>query len=114
MDLVTELKQFTGTGHWYRHPLTMMLFTDGVKHFADAAGAYWFVDLIAFNVLPLTEINGFASITLQVGDQSKAVVVATDGNDTNLWSEELDYTDCPAGVYEFFLTDGVLLLRTEY
>jgi hypothetical protein len=43
-----DLDQFTGSEHWYRHALVpSLLFTDGAKHVADAAGAYWLLDEIA-------------------------------------------------------------------
>ena len=36
------LSQFTGSEHWYRHGLVRhIIFTDGAKYVADAAGAYW-------------------------------------------------------------------------
>ncbi len=44
-----ELAQFTGTEKWYRHPLVReVLYTDGARHVAEAGGAYWLLDEIAF------------------------------------------------------------------
>jgi hypothetical protein len=44
----TDLAQFTGTEQWYRHALNGEAhFTDGAKHVADRAGAYWLLDEIA-------------------------------------------------------------------
>ena len=43
-----DLRQFTGSEHWYRHGLARnILFTDGAKHVADEGGAYWLLDEIA-------------------------------------------------------------------
>ena len=43
-----ELRQFTGSEHWYRHGLVRtVVFTDGAKYVADAGGAYWLLDEIA-------------------------------------------------------------------
>lgn len=113
MDLQHELRQFTGTESWYRHSLSKLVYTDGVKHFADVAGAYWVIDLIATEVLPLADKERFISITLTV-DGVNDKIAATDGNDSELWVLPIDYTNCPIGVYEFYLIDGVLLLRSEY
>src|SRR3984893_4050272 len=42
------MSQFHGSEHWYRHGLVRtILFTDGAKYVADAAGAYWLLDEIA-------------------------------------------------------------------
>ena len=43
-----DLRQFTATEHWYRHPLNRaVLYTDGAKFVAERAGAYWLLDEIA-------------------------------------------------------------------
>lgn len=44
--LSADLKMFTGTEQWFRHPLSSnFLYTDGVKFFAEhcGGGAYWFL-----------------------------------------------------------------------
>ena len=43
-----DLRQFTGTEHWYRHGIVhRVLFTDGAKYVAAQGGAYWLLDEIA-------------------------------------------------------------------
>jgi hypothetical protein len=45
VSLSNDLAHFTGTERWYRHPLfNNVLFTDGVQHLAQKAGAYWLVE----------------------------------------------------------------------
>lgn len=45
---LTDLKHFTGSQEWFRHPLNRsVLFTEGAKYVADQAGAYWLLDEIA-------------------------------------------------------------------
>ena len=42
------LNQFTGSEHFYRHGLIRdVLSTDGAKHVAEHAHAFWLLDLIA-------------------------------------------------------------------
>lgn len=42
-----DLRQFTGSEHWYRHALNRnVLYTDGAKYVADHE-AYWLLDEIA-------------------------------------------------------------------
>ena len=37
-----DLRQFTGSEHWYQHGLVKrVVFTDGAKHVADAGGALY-------------------------------------------------------------------------
>ena len=47
-DLQRHLRQFTGSECWYRHNLNRnTIYTDGVQFFAENAGAYWFIDIVA-------------------------------------------------------------------
>jgi hypothetical protein len=106
-----NLSQFTGTENWYKHALTKNVYTDGVKYFAEHAGAYWFIDKVLYEYAVMGE--EFLSITLiALGGQAKIRV--TDGNDRTLADDFISFTDCPNGTYEFFFTDGVLLLTSEY
>ena len=112
--LVDDLQNFTGTESWYRHNLMYeTVYTDGVKYFADTAGAHWFLDIVDTELFPLQKEHGFLSITMTVANE-QASIVATDGDLTTLWNKDITFTDCPAGEYRFFFTDNVLLLTSEY
>lgn len=53
--LESELMQFIGTEHWYKHPLMpAMTYTDGVKYFAEQTESYWLLDVGCYcdRVLP--------------------------------------------------------------
>ena len=45
LNLSTDLEQFTGTEHWYKHQFGGH-YTDGVRYLAQTAGAYWLIDAI--------------------------------------------------------------------
>ena len=115
----TELKhglaQFTGTEHYYQHPLSQMKYTDGVHFFAENAGggAYWFLDIASTELFLYRKYFAFLKISIRVRDGS-AQLVAEDGNEKEIWTRHLKFTDCPDGCWEFYLTDGILLLASEY
>ncbi len=114
--LSADLKMFTGTEQWFRHPLSSnFLYTDGVKFFAEhcGGGAYWFLDILATELADLQEKEDFMSITLDVVDSS-AKITADDGNGNVLWTRNIDFTDAEKGTWKFFLTNNVLLLPSEY
>lgn len=112
--LEQELRQFTGTQQYYFNPFyKWMQYTDGVKHFAEKAGAYWFLDIIGTELLQLTKTEDFMTIDLIVRD-GKFQILVTDGNDTVLKKKTGNFTDCPEGVYRFFLTNNVLMINSEY
>lgn len=118
MTLDLALDQFTGTETYHRHPFFSkhIVWTDGVQYFIENAGngAYWFLDILLTELAELHREHLFISITLSVTPQARAVIKATDGNETQLWSHQIDFTDCPVGDYRFFLTDNVILLTSEY
>jgi hypothetical protein len=111
-----DLSQFFGTSqYWRTQPMfaPKLVHTDGVQAFADQAGAYWFLDIIATEVYELHKSEPFIGLTLSV-DDGKARIVANDGDDKLVFDKKIDYTDCPAGKYHFFLCDNVFMLTSEY
>ena len=111
-----DLSQFTGTENYYRtnHLFAKdMVHTDGVQYFADPAGCYWFLDIIATEAFPLLKKEPFMAINLLVED-GKAKIAVEDGDLKTLLAKQIDYTNCPDGLYEFFLTNNVLMLTSEY
>ena len=114
--LSADLKMFTGTEQWFRHPLSSnFLYTDGVKFFAEhcGGGAYWFLDILATELSDLQETEDFMSITLDVVDSS-AKITADDGNGNVLYTKNINLTDAEVGTWKFFLQNNVLLLPSEY
>ena len=66
------LRHFTGSENWYRHSLNAaVLYTDGAKHVAKMAGAYWLLDEIAlaqaFQVWRLDVKGTAATLTCEDG-----------------------------------------------
>jgi len=117
-ELLINLHQFIGTENYHRtNPLFApdMVHTDGVQYFADNAHAYWFIDLIAINVKqrPALKKEPFLVICLSVL-KDKATITFEDGDCNTLCVEKIDYTDCPTGLWKFYLADNVLMLPSEY
>lgn len=116
-ELSSALIQFTGTEQWHRHGLNRhMLYTDGVEYFAEHAGggAYWFLDIVATEIFGMQKQHPFMTVKL-VSESNKPTVIVEDGNDNVLYTRaDIEYTDCPEGVWKFFLYDNVLLLPSEY
>lgn len=47
-ELAAQLRQFTGGGGFYRHPLNPeVIYTEGVRFLAEQAEAFWLIDTIA-------------------------------------------------------------------
>jgi hypothetical protein len=116
MSLQDKLRQFTGSEFWHKHWLGKMLYTDGVQYFAEHAGhgAYWFLDIVATELHPKQVKPGdFYVIKLEVAG-NEAVIQIDDGDGNVFWTRHIEYTDCPPGIYKFYLVHDVLLLPSEY
>jgi len=109
-----DLIAFIGTETWHRHPLNRsMLLTDGVVYFADQAGAWWFLDIVATEVMRFHRMKPFLVIDLNVND-GQADIRVSDGNEVVLFKRHIHFTDAPDGLWRFYLTDNVVLLPSEY
>lgn len=113
--MTINLSGFTGTEQYHKTFLfnPNLVHTDGVQYFADQAGAFWLLDIIATEIYPFTSQHDFLAITMDVKDK-KAKLVVDDGNDNWIFQKNIDFTDCPDGEYRFWLTGNVLMLPSEY
>ena len=112
-----ELRQFTGSEHWYRHGLVRtVVFTDGAKYVADQAGAYWLLDTIALSQRSEKSVAAepFQVWTLAVRPDSTATLTCDDGNGNTVYRQELAFTDFPPEGIELYFTDNTILLPSEY
>ena len=53
-----DLSQFYGSDVQYRYKLPMtpeLRMSEGVEYFAKEAGAFWFLDIVATEILPMSK-----------------------------------------------------------
>lgn len=91
-----DLKQFTGSEHFYRHGLSRNhVYTEGVQILAERAQAYWLLDKIALHSSAKIAREEFQVWKLTVNPNGSATLTTEDGNDNVLRTEKLSYTDFP-------------------
>ena len=92
------LAQFTGSETWHRHGINRkVLFTDGAKYVADAAGAYWLLDEIAI-IQPYDKAvaaEDFQAWVLKVNPDGTAILTCEDGNGRPVFTKALEFTTFP-------------------
>lgn len=113
---LSQLKQFTGSEEWYRHPLNRSVtYTQGAQYVADNAGAYWLLDEIALAQIGLSVVRAqpFQVWKLDVKG-SRATLSCEDGNHANIFTKEITFTDFPEPGITLWFTDNVILLPSEY
>jgi hypothetical protein len=112
-----DLRQFTGSEHWYQHSLNRnVTYTDGAKHVADEGGAYWLLDTIA--ICQRHEKNvaaqGFQVWTLKVREDRSASLICDDGNDNIVYTQDIEFTDFPIEQITLWFSNGVIYLPSEH
>lgn len=117
-QLQEELNTFYGTESYYHLPtLPEMQYTDGVQYFAKVTETYWFITIVGTVGMKLHKKEKFIKIAFIVTNEENiniASIQFEDGNCKLLKEIVINYTHCPIGTWEFFLTNNVLYLPTEY
>jgi hypothetical protein len=111
-----DLRQFTGTEHWYRHSFVRkVLYTDSVQYVAEKGGAYWLLDEIAFVQCGNKRIaaEAFQLWRLRVHPDQTATLTCEDGNGNTVFTKALTFTDFPLEEITLYFTNGVILLPSE-
>ena len=119
----SDLDQFIGTEHWYRHPLCRtLLFTDGIQFLAEKAGAFWLIDIVG-SYQPDLKRESFQLWRLEKADKGAVVTCRRDTNTSDLVRQEIEYSDFPfddlGDIFEWYVcqndeTTFVMLLKSEY
>ena len=112
----TTLAQFTGTEHYYRLNRKCLI-TDGAKYLADAASAYWLLEIAACYLLELGTADWFVLVRLRVKDCTAELTVE-DGNGIVRARQQIPFTDFPVDEQILFACwdseHWVLMLPSEY
>ena len=112
-----DLAQFTGSERWYRHSINRsILYSEGAQHVAEHGRAYWLLDEIAL-IQPYDKnvaAEEFQVWTLTVRPDQTAILTCDDGNDTVVFSKEIQYTDFPLETIKLYFANNVIHLPSEY
>jgi len=127
--LLNELQYFTGDLERWRHSLyRKLLYTPGVKHLAERAGAYWLIDAIA-SWLPSPQFRAAAQRDSRIGDihfwnlavaddRSAVLAAVADSGEEPFIRQEIEYTDFPLKEIDLYCVfdgeDWTLMLPSEY
>jgi len=104
-----------GTDNYYRHPLSRVVYTDGVKALCTECNSYWFLDLIVSHQLdPKVKEEEFQTWKLTRTEEGTATAICDDGNGNVITSQDIPFTDFPYESCTMWLTNNTILLPTEY
>ena len=112
-----DLRNFTGSEHWYRHGLVRsILFTDRANYVADEGGAYWLLDEIALAQRHDKRVMAeeFQVWTLKVNADRTATLSCEDGNNNIVYTKEIPFTDFPANEITLWFANNTIYLPSEH
>jgi len=112
-----DLRQFTGSEHWYRHALNRkVLFTDGAKYVADQGGAYWLLDAIAITQRYEKKVAAaaFRVWKLTVKPDHSGTLICEDGDCNIVYTQTLEFTDFPLPEITLYFQNNTIFLPSEY
>lgn len=118
-ELQADLDRFIGGGDVFRHWTWRLLYTEGIQHLAEQAGAYWLIDAIA-SYQPTREIRkserlqAFQLWRLQVTDNTAVLDCREDSGCRSVVRQEIEFTDFPLAEFECYVCDSVMMLKNEY
>ncbi|MEN6611461.1 MAG: DUF6876 family protein [Methanoregulaceae archaeon] len=116
-ELESSLSHFTGTSQYFRDPLTKLIYTEGIRHLVEQAGANWLLTDIGavFRYSPKVRDMGFQLWTLVVNPDATALLTCKEDCDMPvLYEQKYGYTDFPVGTWKMYLYNDVLMVPSEY
>lgn len=113
MDLENELRGFSGSTVFYMGPLGSIRYTEGIRYLADRAGAFWLVDLVG-SYQPQHRDIVFQLWKIRVRDNQAIVSMREDCGEPAIVEQEIPYTDFPLDEFEFYVCNGMMMLKSEY
>ena len=120
-EIENGLSQFTGTEQWHKHFLGM-LYTDGIEYLAEQTGAYWLIDLVASwqpHIRKRLQAAGERDFQVWRLRQTRGRRYVVDtwmdmpGDSMKLATQNIPYSDFPLAIIEFYVEDGMMLLKSE-
>jgi hypothetical protein len=112
--LESALAGHYGSDTFYRHPIGGIVYTEGVKHLAELAGAFWLIDLIGSYQYGKVRQVPFQLWILEVKGSKGVASMREDTDRPDIVKQRIPFTDFPEGRFELWLVDKTLMLKSEY
>ena len=104
-----------GSENLYRYSFTKFIYADGVKSLVQDCKAYWLIDLIISHQI-YAEVNKepFQVCNLKRVENASFTIIATDGNEKKLASQQIPFSDFPYDIATVWMVGTCIMLPTEY
>ena len=113
-EIIRQLRQCIGTEHYYRTVFPNIVFTDGIKKMAELCGAYWLIHVaVSYQYGKIAEEDFQIWRLEKLENSTWRVTMHSIDSEENLVAQNISYSDFPLDEFEFYLIDGVMLLKSE-
>ncbi len=114
--ILSELKGFTGSEHYYKSTFGKLNLTDGINFLRNKLNCYWLIDIIESvqHLNKIQENKEFILWKIEVKDGGFIVTSRSDTNTPILYKQKGTYTDFKLNEFEFYQVGDVILLKSEY
>ena len=116
-EIRSALQLFTGTTAYYQHWTKLIVYTDGVKYLAEAAGAFWLIDAIALaqpRAVRDPWLREFQLWELHTRADHTATLICLRDSDAEAFRRGICFTDFPMDYVRLYVEGNVLLLPSEH
>lgn len=108
--IMAELAQFCGSDTLYRHPLWGRLYTEGVARMSNLCDAHWLLDSIFAKQYQEAVAREDFQVWKLTTHGSTGVLTCEDGNDNEVYREDITYTDFPLPELTLWFENDTLML----
>lgn len=116
-ELSNNLDRFIGSEHFYPIAFSPLVFTEGIKYFAETCECFWLIDLIGHGLKRLHRELGYLFIDIEVNKRHTVHVTVRQDSGMPVVFEKKQRDLCkiiPVGTYRLYLMNDTLLLPSEY
>jgi hypothetical protein len=115
-EIINVLNYSTGTEAYHKFSSIpgFPVATDGVIALAEAAGCFWFLDLIGSYQGNKRLDPAFQVWKLDVNQTWQSGIVRGYNDSELIITQDIPFTDFQLGEVKLYLIDGVILLPSEY
>ena len=109
------LKEHNCSDEYYRHNLSQLVYTSGVQAACEQFETYWFLDIVmSYQTAKFQEKNEFQVWKLVRRKGNAFLAICEDGNDNKIQVQVIEFSDFEHDSLTFWLTNGIVLLPSEY
>ena len=111
-----ELRHCYSSTCSYKHALSSRTFSEGVNYAREKFKCFWLIDKILINSVRIPASFQTWKLKRIIDGQTRTenfYLTCENGNDHELYSEEIHSSDFPGDLIEFFLQNNILYLPSE-